>query len=291
MSLRPASLFLTCFALACGPTTLPPVATPEPTPEPRIPDPPPSAPACEEVLTEEPPRCAEADPTLPREHGPLSLSFTALQFNWQTKHHRVGRIVRITNQGTGDAVIESATVTGAGFSLTPVALPAVLAAGQELALEVSFLPELRCCHLGALSVVTDQGVEPISIPLSGVGMNESGAIGIDPHSIYLGDIPVGTSKVQEVWLWNAGTAEGSTLANVGVSREEMKLEELSPLPAAQPVGSHYRFVLRVAPVELGMREEGLYLEIIGEHEGVIYTGLLGIPVRYSAVDRVEPATR
>lgn len=248
---------------------------------------PPDLDTCVEAPNDVLPRCEDADPSLPLTHGPLSFSFPALQFGWQTLNHRVTRTLRITNDGTGEARIENTKVIGAGFSVDDAVFPIHIAAGGHADIQVSFQPTRRCCQGGTLSFATPLLATPISIPLSGTGVTETAITGMDPLSIDFNDIAVGKTRTREIWLWSAGTEPSGALVNLGLGNHTLGWQEATAaLPFMLDPGEHFSVRLAATPQDLGERNEMIYF--IVQRDG--FEATLQTLVRFNGVPTTQPAT-
>ncbi|HVT99579.1 MAG TPA: choice-of-anchor D domain-containing protein [Acidobacteriaceae bacterium] len=76
----------------------------------------------------------------------------------------------LSSTGTQAVTVQSAALTGAGFSLGAVALPVTLNPGQSITLQLGFLPTLAGAASGQITVTSDAtSGATMAIPLSGSG--------------------------------------------------------------------------------------------------------------------------
>jgi hypothetical protein len=76
--------------------------------------------------------------------------------------------VTLTSSGTAAVQVSSVSVTGNGFSLSPIILPIVLNPGQSAIVSVIFLPTTKGSMTGQLTITSNsQKNATMAIPLSG----------------------------------------------------------------------------------------------------------------------------
>jgi hypothetical protein len=114
------------------------------------------------------------------------------------------QVVTVTNAGDQDSTISGATVTAGSFSLNGPAFPLSLLPGQSASLNVIFRPSALGSTTGSLSLLSDAHQAPITILLSGKGVQP--LISVVPTVINFGNVPVGVSKTLEVTVSNPGNA-------------------------------------------------------------------------------------
>jgi hypothetical protein len=130
--------------------------------------------------------------------GPIVVTPDPVDFGAVVNKTTATRAVTITNPGGAVITIQSATASGAGFSIDAAPLPAALAAGQSTTLMVSFAPMVGGAAAGSLSIVHDGGASPAKVPLVGqsihavdLSWNASTSPGVSGYNIYRGAVPGG----------------------------------------------------------------------------------------------------
>ena len=275
------SVALFAFAIACGSTEIP-----REIPFPPPPDPP-SVELCVELPTNELPTCSAADPALPLRNAPLELSFSALQFGWQTMNHPVTRSLRVNNHAAASVQLERAVISGAGFSVDSAAFPISLPAGQFADVSVTFIPSRHCCQTGTLTLSTSSSTTALTIRLTGMGVTDEKVLGLDPSSIDFGDMPLGESRTRDIWLWNAGSAGSATLANVGTLGEELRVDSFSAaIPFELTTGTHFSLRAVISPQTPGKKTAQLFF--LTQLPG--FEATQEIQVRYRGISNMQPAT-
>ncbi len=102
-------------------------------------------------------------------------------------------------RATGAAVtVSSASWSGSGYSLSGISFPATVAAGQQLPFNVTFAPQMTGTATGVISFVNNGSSSPLSVPLSGTGVQHSVSLNWNPSS----------SAVQGYYVYRGGTSGG-----------------------------------------------------------------------------------
>jgi Abnormal spindle-like microcephaly-assoc'd, ASPM-SPD-2-Hydin len=107
--------------------------------------------------------------------------------------------VTLTNSGGTSVTVSQASISGTGFSLSGIATPLTLAAGQSASFNVSFAPQSAGAVTGTVTITSTASNSSLSIGLSGTGTTSAGQLTVTPTTLPLGSVVVGTS----------GTASGS----------------------------------------------------------------------------------
>lgn len=97
----------------------------------------------------------------------LSINASSIGFGSVIVNTPQEQTVTMKSTGTSAVTVNSATVTGTGFSLAGVSLPATLIPGQSTTLQVRFDPTKAGSYSGQLTVNSTASTK--MIPLSGVG--------------------------------------------------------------------------------------------------------------------------
>ena len=138
--------------------------------------------------------------------NPTSISFGSVQVS-STKNSGE----TLTNASNSKLTVSQATVTGAGFSFSGLALPLTLTPGQSFTLNVSFTPKSAGSASGSLSFNCKPSNFTITVPLSGSGIS-GGQLGISPTSLSFGSVASGSSV---------------TISSTTVNSSEFKLSGMS----------------------------------------------------------------
>jgi hypothetical protein len=132
----------------------------------------------------------------------------------------------VTNTGGETVTLSSATVSGAGFTVTGLAAPITLGAGQAAAFNLVFTPTAAGAASGALTINSNASNATLSIPLSGTGV-ALGQLGSNPASISFGNVQTGTSQSLNATLTNSG-GTSLTISTATASGAAFSLSGLAP---------------------------------------------------------------
>ena len=145
----------------------------------------------------------------------LTPSTTSLSFGNQTLNASSTQSVTLTNTGNSAVSISQVNVTGSGFSLNGSAPIVTLPAGQTASFSVTFTPTVAGNATGSASVVSTAANSPLSISLSGVGVQPQ--ISVVPGSVSFGTVTVGQTNSQTITLSNPGSANLNITQSAGPS--------------------------------------------------------------------------
>jgi hypothetical protein len=115
--------------------------------------------------------------------------------------------VTLSNSGGTDLTITQATMSGAGFSMSNLALPLTVHAGKAASATITFAPTGSGNFSGSTSfaVTANQQNSKVVLNFSGAGV-ASGTLTPNPSSLTFGSIPVGSNSSQSETLTNTGGA-------------------------------------------------------------------------------------
>jgi hypothetical protein len=106
----------------------------------------------------------------------LSANATSISFGSVVINTPVTQTITLTSSGTAAVTVSSASIAGAGFSVTGTKLPVTLNAGQTATLAVEFDPAATGAASGQLTITNSSSNATIVIALSGTCM---------PHEVAL----------------------------------------------------------------------------------------------------------
>jgi len=137
----------------------------------------------------------------------LSINATTISFGAIVVNHQTTQIVTLTSTGKAAVTVKSASVTGAGFSLSPVTLPATLNPGQTLLLTLIYSPTTTGSQNGQLTIVSNSSTNPtVTLALSGTS---------NPHRVTLNwNSPSATVSNYKVYRASGGSGVFAKLATV-----------------------------------------------------------------------------
>lgn len=132
---------------------------------------------------------------------PASISFGSL-----TVETSATQTVKLSNTGTADLTISQANITGDGFGMSGLTAPMTVAAGASMNFTVSFQPTTTGAASGSISITSNAGNSPLSIPLTGTGVAAVLTLSASPASVAFGNVTVGTTATQNDQITNTGNA-------------------------------------------------------------------------------------
>jgi Abnormal spindle-like microcephaly-assoc'd, ASPM-SPD-2-Hydin len=103
-------------------------------------------------------------------HPQLSTSVTSVNFGNVVIGSPSTQPITLTNSGNASLSISQAAISGSGFSMSGIATPMTLAAGQTATVSVQFAPQESGSVTGTISIVSDATNSPTLISLSGTGV-------------------------------------------------------------------------------------------------------------------------
>ena len=152
----------------------------------------------------------------------------------------------ITNSGGTAVTITQAVAAGAGFSLSGLTLPLVLAAGQSAAFSVTFAPQSSGSANGSVAI-SGSGTSA-TVALSGAGQAAT-TLGANPASISFGSVQVGANQPHTITL-NNGSGSAITITQALASGTGFSMSGLS-LPATLNPGQSTSFTATFTPSAAG----------------------------------------
>ena len=174
--------------------------------------------------------------------NPTSLAFGSVQVGNSTSLSET-----LTNTGGSSLTISGATVSS-GFSLSGLALPLTLNAGQSTSFTVLFAPTTSGTVSGSVSVISNGSNPSFSIPLSGTGVSQ-GTLGANPTSLGFGSVQVGNSTNLSETLTNTG-GSAVTISQANVTGAAFSISGLT-LPLTLTANQSVTFTAAYAPSSAG----------------------------------------
>ena len=138
----------------------------------------------------------------------LTISAASLTFGNVTVNTASTQSVTLTSTGTAPVTISSAALTGTGFTMSGVTLPATLNPNQSVTLNVQFDPTATGVVSGGLTIQSNSSTNSTAVVnLSGTGTAVSTPqLTISTASLTFGNVTVNTPSTQPVTLTSTGTA-------------------------------------------------------------------------------------
>ena len=154
----------------------------------------------------------------------------------------------LTNSGGTTITISAATASGTGFSLSGMALPLTLSAGQSTPFTVLFSPTASGAASGSVSITSTGSDSNLSIPLSGTGVAQ-GALAANPTSLAFGSVQVGNSTNVSETLTNTGGST-VTISQANLTGAVFSVSGLT-LPLTLTANQSVTFTATFAPTSAG----------------------------------------
>jgi len=138
----------------------------------------------------------------------LMVSAGRLSFDNVTVNTSTAQSVTLTSTGTAPVIVNSASISGAGFVLTGGSLPVTLAPTQSLTLHVQFNPTKVGASDGKVTIASNSATgSTTEVALSGVSVAApSPQLTVSTGSLSFGNVTIDTSTVQSLTLTSTGTA-------------------------------------------------------------------------------------
>jgi hypothetical protein len=136
----------------------------------------------------------------------LSLSTNSLKYGNVLVDGSSTQAVTLKNSGTTNINVSQLGVQGAGFSVSGVAVPVTIPAGQSVALQATFAPSVAGSVSGSITIASDAQTASSSVALSGTGVNATYTMSLAPGSLSFGNLNLGSAAKQTVQLANTGNS-------------------------------------------------------------------------------------
>jgi hypothetical protein len=185
--------------------------------------------------------------------GSLTTGSSVIAFGSVQVGQNQKQTATITNSGGSSVTISSATITGAGFTLSGISTPMTLAAGQGTTFNVTFAPSTATSASGTVTVASNASGSPLTWSLTGTGVS-AGALTANPSSLSFGSVPTNTTKSLQEILTNSG---GTTVHISGISASGSYSVTGASLPITLAAGASTSFNVVFAPTTSGAANTNL----------------------------------
>ena len=180
--------------------------------------------------------------------GTLTANPTSLAFSNVQVGNSADLPETLTNSGGTSLTISAAAASGAGYSISGLALPVTLNAGQSTSFTVTFSPTTSGASSGSVSVTSNGSNPNLSIALSGTGV-APGTLTANPTSLAFGSVQVGNNTSLSETLTNTGGST-VTISQANVTGAAFSVSGLT-LPATLAANQSVTFTLTFAPTGAG----------------------------------------
>ncbi|MGA2965477.1 MAG: choice-of-anchor D domain-containing protein [Terriglobales bacterium] len=182
--------------------------------------------------------------------GILSLNPSQLTFTSTKVGANQTSPVTLSNSGGSDLIITQATLSGAGFSMSNLALPLTIHAGSSASATITFAPTATGSFSGSVTfaVTSNQSNSQVVLSFTGTGA-ASGTLSPNPSSLAFGSIQVGSNGSQFETLTNT-TASTVTISQASASGAGFSISGLAP-PVALVANQSVTFTATFTPASPG----------------------------------------
>ena len=208
-----------------------------------------------------------------------SLSADSLAFGDVTVGDSQTDSVYVKNDGDTDLEITGITHTGpdsARYSVTPTS--ATVAAGDSVWIRVTFTPGTVGSKPDTLQIAHDASGSPALVALGGTGTAVPAPVAsVSSSSIGFGDVTVGDSKTDSVYVKNIGTGTLS-VSEISVTSGPAGDYMIVPTSGSVPAGDSLKVVVSFTPAAAGDRTATLTVATDGGSPTVSLAGTgVGVP--------------
>jgi Abnormal spindle-like microcephaly-assoc'd, ASPM-SPD-2-Hydin/Protein of unknown function (DUF1573) len=143
--------------------------------------------------------------------SPATLNFSNVQMGQSSTQS-----VTVTNGGNSNLVVNSAVISGTGFTMSGLTLPATIAAGKNTTFSVKFSPTSTTGSTGTVVFQDNAETSPQTMTLTGSALASGSTLSANPGSVNFGSVVVAGNDPTPVTLTNSGNAT-ITINTVGVT--------------------------------------------------------------------------
>jgi hypothetical protein len=180
--------------------------------------------------------------------GALGSNPNTLSFGSVTLGSKQSLSETLTNTGGSSVTISQVGISGTGYSLTGIATPVTLTAGQSATFTVAFTPASAGNVSGNVTITSNASNPTVTIPLSGTGV-APGALGSNPTTLSFGSVTVGSKQSFSETVTNTG-GSGVTISQVGISGTGYSLTGITA-PVTLTAGQRATFTVTFTPASAG----------------------------------------
>jgi len=177
--------------------------------------------------------------------APLTDSPTSLSFGSINVGSKSVLPVSVTNPFSGQVILTSYQVAGAGYTVSGPSLPTTLLRGQSITLNVTFAPSASGTSNGSV-FLPGAG---LTIPLSGSGgSTTAGTLSVSPTSLAFGNVNVGSTGTLSSTL--TATGASVTVSSASSSSSQFAVSGVS-LPLTLAAGQSAQYSVTYTPSTSG----------------------------------------
>lgn len=187
----------------------------------------------------------------------LTCSSSALKFGAVTVGQTETLEVNLTNNGANSVTLSAINLSNAEFNASVASLPAVLAAGQSLSVDITFSPTTRGWTRGNVAFVSNASNPTLTLEVSGTG-DFAALVTASPSSISFGVQSVGSTTTVPLVLTN--TRKMAVLLN-GLQTSGAVFSVSGPaLPLSLQSGQSVTFSVTFVPLAAGTTGGSIFVQ-------------------------------
>jgi hypothetical protein len=156
--------------------------------------------------------------------------------------------VELMNSGNVDLVLNVAQISGSGFGMNGLSLPATIAAGKAVSFNVQFTPPSSQGVTGSIKFVDNTPHSSHTLNLAGTGTAANATLDATPGTVSFGNVGVGGNGSQSITLTNSG-ATAIAILQATASGTGFSINGLSPMTLN--AGKTTSFTAKFAPTTAG----------------------------------------
>jgi Cep192 domain 4/HYDIN/CFA65/VesB-like, Ig-like domain len=154
----------------------------------------------------------------------------------------------LTNSASSAITISKASLTGTGYQLSGLTLPATLNPGQSTSYVVTFAPKSAGTFGGNVAITSNATNSTLNVALSGTSTTGS-QLTANPTSLSFGSVQTGTKKTFAETLTNS-SATAITVSQVGATGSGFSLSGINP-PVTLSPNQSFTLSVTFAPSSTG----------------------------------------
>jgi hypothetical protein len=136
----------------------------------------------------------------------LTVSTTNLSFGSVTVNTAATQSLTLTSTGTSPVTVNSAAITGAGFTIVAGTFPVTLNPNQSVTLQVQFDPTATGTSNGQITISSNSTTGGTAlVALGGTGTAANPQLTISAGSVSFGSVAMNTATTQSLTLTSTGT--------------------------------------------------------------------------------------
>jgi hypothetical protein len=136
----------------------------------------------------------------------LTVSASSLSFGSVTVNTATTQSLTLTSTGTSPVTVNSAAISGTGFTIVAGSFPVTLAPTQSVTLQVQFDPTATGTASGQIAISSNSTTSGgMSVALSGTGTAANPQLTISAGSVNFGSVTVNTATTESLTLTSTGT--------------------------------------------------------------------------------------